>query len=191
MKKLVTTFLAGILFFALAFSTGCVKYHAKIGGLSKIPPTDWKLRDDLPEVHTQDTCYPNPDYDPNYKTQYNENGEVVGKNYDEYLYCGLEYPREVIVVIDSQEKLEARYEKYPEYDFSKHMFITYYFTATNDNRRTVTDVELENGELTIYWKERRRISSCGRKNARMPFTTSFTVWMDKVEFETIKFKEVY
>ena len=181
-------FLIGIFCLALFIPAGCVKYHAKIGVLSKTPPTEWKIRSDLPEVHTQDSYYLNPDYDPDYIPEYNEEGELIGPENEEYLFCGLEYPREVIVVIDSQEKLEERYEKYPAFDFTKKMFIIYYFSTTNEKyKRTIRKVELNNGELTIYWKEK----SLSRKNdAHMPVTTAFTVLMDKVEFETVKFQRV-
>ena len=185
MKKILTTFLAGILVFALAFSAGCVKYHAKIWYPSVY---EWNIRSDLPEVHIQGTYYLNPDYDPDYIPEYNEEGELIGPPNEKYLYYGSEYPREVIVVIDSQEKLEERYEKYPEFDFNKQMFIIYYFSTTNEKyTRTIKNVELNNGELTIYWKEK----SLSRKNdTHEPVTTAFTVLMDKVEFETVKFQRV-
>ncbi|MBQ9481829.1 MAG: hypothetical protein IJU84_06675 [Clostridia bacterium] len=187
MKKLTTMFLVCVLSLALFIPAGCVKYHAKIWYPSIY---EWKIRSDLPEVHTQDSYYLNPDYDPDYIPEYNEEGELIGPENEEYLFCGLEYPREVIVVIDSQEKLEARYEKYPEFDFNKQMFIVYYFTTVNNNRiRAIKEVELKNGELTIYWTERKPWPN-NKKDAHMPVTTAFTVLMDKVEFETVKFQRV-
>ena len=185
MKKITTMILTGVFCLALFIPAGCGKYHAKIWYPSIY---EWKIRSDLPEVHTQYTCYPNPDYDPNYIPEYNEDDELIGPPNEKYLFCGSEYPREVIIVIDSQEKLEARYEKYPEFDFNKQMFIIYYFSTPNKNYiKSIKNVELNNGELTIYWKEK---SLSRKKDAHEPVTATFTVLMDKVEFETVKFQKV-
>ena len=189
MKKFFTVILAGIIISSCVFSlVSCVKYHARILNDTEFE-SNKETVDKNRDIHTRGSYYPNPDYDPDYVPEYDENGKEIGEGNEEYLYCGEEYPKDIVVVIDTEEELEKRFAKFPKVDITKQMVIIYYYTAYSGTYRTkkIKKVELSDGKLTIFWKE----SSSKYNDSRIPFTSSFVILIDKVEYDTIKIKESF
>lgn len=95
------------------------------------------------------------------------------------------YSRELIIVIDSQEKLNNTFNKFDKVDFSKEIIIMDGFTTLAHLKCKIKSVELNNKELQIKFK----IISKKRNppDASFPLTKWIVVRMDAVEFDKVSF----
>ncbi len=95
------------------------------------------------------------------------------------------YSRELIIVIDSQEKLTNTFNKFDKVDFSKEIIIIRGITTPAHPKYKIKFVELKNKELQIKFK----IISKKRNppDASLPLTKWMVVRMDAVEFDKVSF----
>ena len=95
------------------------------------------------------------------------------------------YSRELIIVIDSQEKLTNTFNKFDKVDFSKEIIIIRGITTPAHPKYKIKFVELKNKELKIKFK----IISKKRNppDASLPLTKWMVVRMDAVEFDKVSF----
>ena len=100
-------------------------------------------------------------------------------------YYNEHYPEFRIVMISTQEEYDKTFLEPREIDFEKQMILIYLDNAHTGNTRSVTDIVLEDGNLTIKWKSVRIGDFTNPTNRFM------IVKMDKVKCDKISFAYTY
>ena len=177
MNKITTMILTVVFCLALFIPAGCEVPDTKIYKFY-----EFDVSENISDIHTRGSCRLNPDYVPVYDS---EGNEIEDPDNLQYINYGDDYPRDVIFTVCTQEEFDYTFREFPEVNLEKQMIILYYYTTTYYNfEKIVTKIELINGDLTVYYKEKEPWSS--KKASTMPATMYFAIVINKVEFNTIK-----
>ena len=136
MKNNFKNFLLAIFFFILFFGLiGCdfakIKYNVKI-------INEYKIKEEFLEGHRiRNAYYMDP---------------VTG----EYILGDKNLPEEYEVLIRTEEEFQKIFSGKSNINFNKEVLVVYVYNSIYDREKIITDVEIDEGELSIEFKSKNK-----------------------------------